>query len=169
MSLKHIAISVTAVHKLNTSKERRRWRPQSQTQLSTVSLTLIPWRKQLLSWANPQGGGVFRNIYVLFPLKVLCTEVIQGPPVSTLGTFFSVIKLVSKNHTEGWIWISTKPSGRMGKGHTWERRWTRKSKESPDWGPQSHVSLIGWKWSTASILPESKMKLFLSDKNYSRV
>ena len=24
---------------------------------------------------NPQGRGVFRNIYVLFPLKVLCTEV----------------------------------------------------------------------------------------------
>ena len=35
---------------------------------------------------------------------------------STLGTFFSVIKLVSKDHREGWILISTKPSGRMGVG-----------------------------------------------------
>lgn len=37
---------------------------------------------------NPQGRGVFRNIYVLFPLKVLCTEVTFRVPSLHTGHIF---------------------------------------------------------------------------------
>ena len=48
-----------------------------------AALTLIPWGKQLLSWAqglSPWGRGVFRAMTRVVPVRVLCTEVTCRDP-----------------------------------------------------------------------------------------
>ena len=166
MSLKHIAVSVTAAHKPNTSKKGEGGGLKSNTAFNSISdpdsleetaaqlspqgrgmcrnvqggySHLLPGLPIIFSspslsctersscsdpdsleeaaaQLSPQGRGVFRNVMYSSRWRFCAPKSRAGSPVSTLGTFFSAIKLVSKDHREGWILISTKSSGRMGEG-----------------------------------------------------
>ena len=112
MSLKHIAVSVTAAHKLNTSKKGEGGGLKVKHSFQQY---LWPWFPGGNSWAHR--GGVCLGMYMYNSRWRFCAQKSRsGSPVSTLGTFFSAIKLVSKDHREGWILMSTKSSGRMGEG-----------------------------------------------------
>lgn len=116
MSLKHIAISVTAVHKLNTSKKGEGGGLKVKHSFQQYLWPWFPGGSSCSAERTHRGGVCLGTYMYCFHWRFCAQKSHSGSPVSTLGTFFSVIKLVSKNHTEGWIWISTKPSGRMGEG-----------------------------------------------------